>query len=789
MTSARAPDRSFVGRDEVADALYRRFRELRTGYAGVTLLVGDAGVGKSALVSELVPEMRRADVRVMVGRALPLDVPLPFALLQSAIESAREDPLLRSDIDPRFGGDPALIGFVPALDSSTDPTPVGLEARLLDLLAGTADEGAKAREQRLSEMAERFLKLTNSGPTALVLEDLQNADASSLSAVEFFARELGNRPIWILGTARPPGGLALAIRERVEGFARSSGAERLVLRPFTADETAEFLRQRRGSAELSPQEVARRYSESGGNPYLLEQLERPRSLGGTGEDGNRVSPPVDAESEAVIALASILGPEFPFSLLLSASELEEERLTEAVDRLVGAGILFERSGEIIEFSRDPLREATYSGLSEPVRRALHQRAGEALETEDLRDAARVNSLARHFYLARVEEKSVRYNRLAAESAERALAPEIAWEHFSRALESQRRIEPEDLGREAELVLGLSRVLETLGVLQESEDILRDFLGRTAGDPRLSNDQRATLELFLCEVFASEGNLPATAELAQHVLSAPGLEESPLIRVGAYHHLGMACYFGGRYSEALSHHTEETRVARELGNPTILTRAQIWRAIDLEMLGDVDQAIAEAREVTAVRDRLGSARESAMAHIELADLLADGRARPSDRSDAIPEYSTAIRFAEQAKDPRRVGWALYKIAELLCEQGALEEATEKAQRSLDILRQVGDRVGLANAIKTRGRVEMQRGEFDRAEADLREALDLLEQTGDSLEVVDTHLRLCQLALLRKDKERARRLLAKLDELELPRVRPDLAAELEKLRRLPEWADLR
>jgi len=770
---------SFVGRAEVVDALRRRFDEVRSGSGRVTLLVGDTGVGKTTLVSEFVPEMRAHGVRVLVGRAPAVDDPPPFSLLQAAIQSAQDDPLLRSDPDPSMGGGPMLIGFVPGLDEVVADKPVGLEARLLDYLGGGEGDGARTREQLLTDLADRFEDLTRHGPTVLILEDLDHADTSSLAAVEFFAQELEDRPLWILATARPPEALSSTGRERLERFQGSTSAERLLLRALTSAETQEYLRRGHPSAELSSEEIERRFSETGGNPHLLEQFDqRPARESELGRPG---PVPRDEGAQEVLDLAAVLGPEFPFSLLLKASEADEEHLAEEVDRLVGQGVLFERPGELLEFPQDRLREEVYNYLSERRRRVLHRRAGSALEVLGRADPARIYALARHFYLGREVQKSVKYNRIAAEIAERALAPEVAWEHFMHALESHRQMKPEDLAGEAELVLGLARISEELGVLKESEEILREFLDRTQGDVRLSPGRRATLEVFLCRVLAAEGNLPATAELAQKVLATPGLDDQLLVQIGARHHLGMVAYYEGHYPEALAHHTEEIELARRVGNPQVLARAQIWRVANLQMLGMVEQAIAEARVVTAARDRLGSVRESAMAHLVLGDILADARSPPADRKQALEEYATAIKFAEQAKDPRRLGWALYKSSELLREEGRFREAVEMVERAYHILGEVGDQVGLAVSLRARGRIAMDQGDLDRAEVDLLDALRLLEGTRNALEEIDAILRLGQLAWARGDTETARQSLAKLAQLNPAQLRPDLRRELEDLER--------
>ncbi|HLM91919.1 MAG TPA: AAA family ATPase [Thermoplasmata archaeon] len=781
MTDVARTGRSFIGRTETVEALHRRLDEVRGGAGGVSLLVGETGIGKSTLISQFVQEIRARRIRALVGRSLALDDPPPFSLLRSAIDSARDDPVIQSDENPFFGAGAVMIGFAPGLGDAAFPTPVGIEERLLEALGGTETPSPTTPDQVLTGIADRLLEFTRHGPTVMIFEDLHRADKSSLAAVEFFAKELKERPLWILATSRPPASLSAFGRTRVEAFESAAGAARIVLPPMTSEEVASFLRLNEPSREFSPGEVARRYSETSGNPLLLQQLDHRNSPGGPldGPTGASLAPPDEVERRT-LDLASVLGPEFPFALLLGASGENEESLAEVVDRLVGRGLLFERSGEVLEFPQDRLREETYDFLPERRRRTLHRKAGEALESLGDTDVSLVYTIARHFYLGHESQKSVHYNRIAAEIAERALAPEAAWDYFSRALESQRELTPENLDDEAELVLALGRITEELGLLQDAEGILEDFLDRERNDARLSPGRRATLELFLARVRIDQGDNPAAAELAEKVLATPGLEDQLLVRIAAHRQLGMTLYYAANYPEALAQHTEEIRLARETGNDLVVARAQVWRVANLAMLGQTQDAIAEAREATATRDRLGSVRESAMAHLFLGDILADARSTPRQRDEAKVQFAEAIRFAEKAKDPRRIGWALYKTAELLLEAQRLEEAVVKVQRASDIFGQIGDRVGLSMSLKVRGQIATDQGAYELAETHLLEAFRLLQGLKHALEEIDVVLRLAQLSQLRGERDAAREYFAELERRNLLTARPDLAVEFERLK---------
>ncbi|MCI4361385.1 MAG: ATP-binding protein [Thermoplasmata archaeon] len=394
--SARAPV-PFLGRVEAVEALHERLQEARSGRGGVTLLVGDTGVGKSTLLAELCQEIRGHGMRALVGRAPAVDEPPPFALVDDAIASRHDDPSVRAEEAPTMGGGSYLIGFAPHLQETSAPAPLGIEERLLELLGASDRRGKMSQDEILHHIAEPFLELTRHGPTAILLDDLDRADASSLDAVEFFATELQFRPMWILATSRSLGSLSEAGRARIEAFERRTGAARVHLPPMTTAEAAEFLRAIDPNRAISQEELERRFSESGGNPLLLQQMDRRRRSGSeeTGGPGPDL-PSLGEPAQEALDVASVLGPEFPFGWLLRASGTEEEPLTEAVEELVSSGVLFERPGEILEFPQERVRQAAYDAVSEVRRRRFHRRAGEALEEMGRGDANRTFALARLF---------------------------------------------------------------------------------------------------------------------------------------------------------------------------------------------------------------------------------------------------------------------------------------------------------------------------------------------------------------------------------------------------------
>lgn len=475
----------------------------------------------------------------------------------------------------------------------------------------------------------------------------------------------------------------------------------------------------------------------------------------------------------------MVGPEVPFDLLLRASGEDEERLAETVDRLVGRGLLLERPGERLLFASDRGRLELYGRLTETRRRLLHRRVGAALETTGTADATTIYALARHFDIGRVDEKALRYNRAAAGIAAAAHAPEEARRLFERALESFRRLTPEDLAGETELVLELAQQQDFAGEFREAEATLRRHLARPELARGVPLPLRALAETFLARVQTDLGDWKGAEEATARLLATDGLAGDPLVLIALRHLRGEALFYLGRYAEALTEHDRELALARATGNARAVALGQSRRAGVLRMLGRVEEALREGREAGQALARLGDLRGASYSHMFVGVLLTTQAPSGPALEEALAEFDEARRLGEEAHDPRRVGWALFNAADVLREAGRREEAAEKNVRAREILERIGDRFGLVQSLIISGKIHLDLHEFDRAEADLLDAYRIVRELGAPADEVDVVLRLAQLSYARGDLASARRRVEELERRNLAALRPDVAEEFDAL----------
>src|SRR5689334_6601085 len=125
-----------VGRQAELESLARALERVVAGEQVTVLIGGEAGVGKSRLVHELIEQARGAGARVLVGGCVQLDGGgIPFAPLVDMLRTlARDAPA--DELEAALGTARGVIGrLVPELDEGSGGTPTGEHdpSRILEL--------------------------------------------------------------------------------------------------------------------------------------------------------------------------------------------------------------------------------------------------------------------------------------------------------------------------------------------------------------------------------------------------------------------------------------------------------------------------------------------------------------------------------------------------------------------------------------------------------------------------------------------------------------------------------
>ncbi|WP_413253060.1 ATP-binding protein [Streptomyces anulatus] len=462
---------ALFGRDHPAGVLRSEIARATDSHGGLVLVTGEAGIGKSTLVTDAAHEARRRGALVVGGSCWDSDntpgywpwVQILRGLRRSA--TAAEWAAAQEASEGRLAallGDPVRVamGGTDGPGPSTLPgaAPGAAGAPGSDTARGGepgTEAGASPPDGGSPEGAEAFglfdavttalVTVSQSRPLVVVLDDLHSSDPASLRLLEFAAQHAWFERLLLIGTYRdvevdaPGHPLQQLILPLV-----SRAATTLTLTGLGRDEVGALMTVTTGR-EPAPQLIDEVHRRTGGNPFFVEQTAR---LWHSGSPVSTIPPGV---REAVRQRLALL-PEPVVSLLTSAALLGREFRRQVlavvhgspaphVDRLlepaVVARVVVPRPSGQYSFAHDLLRETLYASLDEAEARERHAAAVRSLDAHGgLGDAVRPGALARHAHLAgSALDRDRRIDLLlaAARDASGRLADEEAVGHYRRAL--------------------------------------------------------------------------------------------------------------------------------------------------------------------------------------------------------------------------------------------------------------------------------------------------------------------------------------------------------------------
>src|SRR5690349_5244801 len=249
-----------IGRAEEAARLRAALTRSISGGSATVVIGGEAGVGKTRLVTDFVERARADGAEVLQGGCILLgDGALPYApLIEATRGLLRRTP--NADLETIFGpGRSELARLVPDLGPVTDDAASGLsigsaQGRLFELLLGVFD------------------RLAQRSPVVFIVEDLHWSDQSTRDLLGFLVRNLRDVPVTLVFTYRTD---ELHRRHPLLAFlaelGRAPGVERLTLEPFDGAELAQQLRAIAGR-DLDPSLLESIHTRSGGNAFFAEEL-------------------------------------------------------------------------------------------------------------------------------------------------------------------------------------------------------------------------------------------------------------------------------------------------------------------------------------------------------------------------------------------------------------------------------------------------------------------------------------------------------------------------------------
>ena len=413
----------FRGRLEAATVLEAAVRDSADRISNIIDVVGEAGVGKSRLVREV---LAGSTVPSLTLHGEPDARANPYRAMRDA---ARTLLGLRNDVDTPLTTQ--LERMIDRLAPHLRPM-LPLVATICHLKVDqTPESEAIVPEFRADRAAEVFIELVRllvPGPGILVVEDahwMDGASAHLLHRISIAAREHG----WLFVVTRRPGDDL--------GY-RPETAQQIELGPLDDAAATDLVIDATAAAPLRPHDVRTLVERAGGNPLHLEAMltavrerggsELPESLDALLATQIDAMPPL---ARTILRHAAVLGSSTSTSVLRDLLAEDGIVLDDATRQTLREHLV-EDGRDRIRFRSAMVRAAAYAGLPFRRRRELHSRSARIL-AEHARPDEVADRLALHHLRAQEYEQAWHFARIAGESAQRAAANEAAAIQYEHAL--------------------------------------------------------------------------------------------------------------------------------------------------------------------------------------------------------------------------------------------------------------------------------------------------------------------------------------------------------------------
>jgi DNA-binding SARP family transcriptional activator len=762
---ARRLDAPLVGRAQELERLHAAYVDVRdSGRCRVVTVVGEAGIGKTRLLRELVLPLRE-EARVLVGRCASYGEGATYLPIAEVVRQAAREA--------------SLGGVAEVLEGEEDAEQV---AKRVAELTGL-DEGPAAPGEAFWAV-RRFLEaVARERPVALVLDDIHWAEPTLLDLVEYLGEWI-EAPVLVLCAARRE-----LVESRPSWGGPNSSAFVVELAPLNPAEMSELL-VALGDTRIEQDVAGRILEQAGGNPLFAEQLvalarEAPELVTDTPVTveallASRLDR-LDPRERSVVRRAAVIGRRFTRAELADLTPRAEIERTERDLAALAERALIHPLEHVFAFHHVLVRDVAYRGIPKSDRADLHERAADGLERRDGSDEVIGYHLEQAYRnLAEIQRIDDRARSLATRGGERLASAGIrAWKRVDapaavNLLSRAQELTPDATSWACELGLALHVHGETTRALRLLGEVAKG--ASTHADERVA--MRARLERAYIESILAPDRADAlleTATAAIPVLQRAGddralgrawvavahvrggfyceygaMEDAAAEAVRCYQQsgwststgadlLGSALYWGPRpVAEALVE--LETILRLEEGDRATDANAGMWLGGLESMRGNVDAARAHVERARTLFRQLGLSTAAVDACGRMLGFIELSAGFPEA---AVRELRASCSILQQRSETSVLATRAGELATALYESSRFDEAAEWVAVARESAGRDDDLDAALTRLPVEAKLLARDGDMTRAQGLIRHALGLVARTDALSRHAQIHVALAEI----------------------------------------------
>lgn len=772
-TAFDKPKVEIIGRKNERGLLQEKLQLLKhSNKGGCVVIEGEAGIGKSRLVAELITQAKQLNLSVFTGYGDSIESTTSYFAWRNVVaqlfelESLPDD----ADIDSKkthisrlLPADPKFFQFAPLLDVFLpwDWTDNEYTCQLI----------GKTRADALHELLVNILsQFTEQTPLVLVIEDAHWLDSGSWALLLLIGQQVKN--LLLIVVTRP---MAEPIILDYKNLLAAAGTEKITLNHLPVEEITSLVCHRLGINSLPKTIEQIITAKSGGNPFFSEELayamrdmgfiqikngecliasnvgqvdswKFPETIQGVITSRiDRLTP----EQQLTIKVASVIGRIFAFRILQDIYPIDKnkESISEHFKILENLDLTpLERPDPELAyiFKHIITQDVVYSLMLFSQRRQLHRAVAEWYEQHHSNELEPYYSYLAYHWRKSIDErnpeptlvwKAIDYLQKAGEQAVGRYVNQEAIGFFNQALELIKLL-PESIERtqkELQLQIAIGApIIATKGYA--AIEVLNAYLHAQS----LCNQLGDTNQLFpalrgLWAFYIGRADYSTAVDLAQQLMSLAEKENDAAISLEAHRAMGNSVFWRGELILS-QHHMEEgiklytSNKHRTLAflygqDPDVANRGmQSW---PLSLMGYPEQALKRSRE--SIAQALELSHPYSLGYALVHDACCQQYLLRVDA--AYDRASEAVKLSQEKGFPNWLlagmvvqGWALVH-------KGEIETGTTLIEQATNFWRSSGSELVVPYFMTLLAECYSKSGRYSEAISTLTEAFTIAEKNND------------------------------------------------------------
>lgn len=729
---------TFVGRDKDLKKLIHIFSKVSRGEGKTAIIMGEAGVGKTTLSSNLQKYVKHHKAIVLYGACLYQEGMDPYLPYIDAFKEYFSNDSQTLPEEDRIKLKEVVRERVPLLMEFTERFTTTFGAKPVNQLYGSDPDNNKIFEG----IYHLISLLSNIQPVLLILDDLQWADRASLRLFHYLSKYITHNRVMLLGISRsdrydlqkngnPSEFLDVIARIRREGI-----LEELNLSKLDKKSCEKLVDNSLIRTTFSDDFYKEIYNGTEGNPFfVLETLKLLRDNNQIFlEDGawhekeshltiqvpNRVEDvfirrlnDLNEEKREVLQVAAVHGYKFDISVLAVIMEIRRINLLKMLQNVQHNLQIVTNTEHGFQFEHPMLRDLLYNEIPIVLRQEYHLMIAEELEkmySPNL--GAIVGEVAQHYRLGGNHKKAIPFLYQAAERSFNISAFKETSLYFENLLDSLNSLEqslPEDISS-CTLYFKLGISYEECGRWEKGIEAYQKLL--EASNEQANIKGQIDAQLRMGRINGKLGNWEKSLSCYEECLKIAEEHSFPNVRSRIFNNFGVihfqqgdlnqaSTYFEKTLKESLDNKKGEFDWAHALTNLGIIANIR----------GEHHAALENYKQALSIYEKFGN-RNQDLARVYHNIGMTHSDMKEWEESNIA--YKHCLKLAEEVEDKQLKAMTLLNMGKTYTAQKNFRKAEELTKKAMKFFKRSGDVLNEAEGYHIFGLIKVEQGDFTSAE---------------------------------------------------------------------------